>query len=97
MTRGFRAELLEGRTRAFRDPALSFAAAGLLVCGAMVFMIVAAPTFTNDFWFHLAMGEVYFTDGLWPDGDRRGICLEVRFVAMCCPSCRLSDPAAKQP
>lgn len=47
-----------------------------IVAGLALVWIVAlnlhlagAPTFTNDFWFHLKMGEVYAHEGLWPEGD----------------------------
>ncbi|MCH7868249.1 MAG: hypothetical protein IH881_11180 [Myxococcales bacterium] len=49
--------------------AVIFAGSGLLFVVALSLYLAAAPTFTNDFWFHLKMGEVYWLEGLWPDAD----------------------------
>ncbi|MBW2388753.1 MAG: hypothetical protein JRG89_09975 [Deltaproteobacteria bacterium] len=48
---------------------LLIGAFGLLFVAALSLYLAAAPTFTNDFWFHLKMGEVYWLEGLWPDTD----------------------------
>lgn len=45
------------------------AAFGLAIAFALSLHLAAAPTFTNDFWFHLKMGEVYWLEGLWPAAD----------------------------
>ncbi len=49
--------------------ALLVAAAGAAFVLALTFYLAFAPTFTNDFWFHLKMGEVYWTLGPWPLAD----------------------------
>jgi hypothetical protein len=48
---------------------LFVAAAGLLFVATLSLHLAGAPVFTNDFWFHLKMGEVYWTEGLWPAAD----------------------------
>lgn len=50
-------------------PAVYVAALGLAIVAALTLYLAAAPTFTNDFWFHLKMGEVYWLEGLWPTAD----------------------------
>ena len=35
----------------------------------LVAYVVSGPIVTDDFWFHLAMGRVYWLQGLWPAGD----------------------------
>ncbi|MGK0485187.1 MAG: hypothetical protein ACJAYI_000695, partial [Myxococcota bacterium] len=49
--------------------ALLVAAAGAAFVLALTLYLAFAPTFTNDFWFHLKMGEVYWTLGPWPLAD----------------------------
>ncbi|MCP4035897.1 MAG: hypothetical protein GY733_03085, partial [bacterium] len=46
---------------------LGFAALGFVTLLSLY--LAAAPVFTNDFWFHLKMGEVYASEGLWPEAD----------------------------
>ncbi len=41
----------------------------LVAVAGMNLYLAGAPTFTNDFWFHLKMGEIYASEGPWPDGD----------------------------
>lgn len=48
---------------------LLVAAAGAVFVCALTFYLAFAPTFTNDFWFHLKMGEVYWALGPWPPAD----------------------------
>ena len=48
---------------------LAVGAMGTAFVVALTLYLAGAPTFTNDFWFHLKMGEVYASEGLWPDAD----------------------------
>ena len=45
------------------------AAASLMFVVALSLYLAGAPIFTNDFWFHLKMGEVYWLEGPWPGAD----------------------------
>ncbi len=49
--------------------AVCIGVSGLLFVVTLSVYLAGAPTFTNDFWFHLKMGEVYWLEGLWPDAD----------------------------
>lgn len=40
---------------------------GLLVL--MVLLLSGAPIYTEDLWWHLKAGEMYATDGPWPEAD----------------------------
>lgn len=42
------------------------AIAVLFICYALV---IAAPLNTDDLWWHLKAGEMYFVEGLWPSAD----------------------------
>lgn len=59
----------DARSRAAATAPLVIGAVGLLFVVALSLHLAGAPTFTNDFWFHLKMGEVYWLEGLWPDTD----------------------------
>jgi len=48
---------------------VTVAVAGLLFVVALSLYLAGAPIFTNDFWFHLKMGEVYWLEGPWPGAD----------------------------
>ena len=52
-----------------RAVTVTVAAAGLLFVVALSLYLAGAPIFTNDFWFHLKMGEVYWLEGPWPGAD----------------------------
>ena len=45
------------------------AALSLAFLVALVGVLAAGPLRTNDAWFHLKMGEIYATQGPWPDAD----------------------------
>lgn len=45
------------------------AALSLAFLVALVSILAAGPLRTNDAWFHLKMGEIYATQGPWPDAD----------------------------
>jgi hypothetical protein len=55
-------------TRAPRLPVVLCAAA-LAVLVVWLAVVVARPLATDDLWFHMKMGEVYSSEGLWPDAD----------------------------
>ena len=42
-------------------------ALGLLVL--MVLLLAGAPIYTDDLWWHLKAGEMYATEGPWPEAD----------------------------
>ena len=44
------------------------AASALAACAAVVY-VAAAPIHTADFWWHLALGELYASGGPWPGAD----------------------------
>ena len=52
-----------------RAVTVTVAVAGLLFVVALSLYLAGAPIFTNDFWFHLKMGEVYWLEGPWPSAD----------------------------
>ncbi len=35
----------------------------------LIYALVCRPLATEDLWWHIKMGEVYFTQGLWPASD----------------------------
>ena len=45
------------------------AGVSLAVLSVWVLVLVAGPIDTSDFWFHAKMGQVYATEGPWPEGD----------------------------
>ncbi len=47
------------------------AAAGLILTLAVagLFVLVAAPIATSDFWFHAKIGETYAGEGPWPEAE----------------------------
>ena len=42
-------------------------ALGLLAL--MVLLLAGAPIYTDDLWWHLKAGEMYATEGPWPEAD----------------------------
>ena len=53
----------------FRQPPVLLASVALLVIVVLLLLLVGRPLATEDLWFHLKMGEVYLTQGLWPATD----------------------------
>ncbi|MDX1432167.1 MAG: hypothetical protein R3286_06925 [Gammaproteobacteria bacterium] len=44
-------------------------ATALVVLVLVTLVICGAPIYTEDFWWHLAAGEMYATEGPWPERD----------------------------
>jgi hypothetical protein len=44
-------------------------ATAVTVMVVMVLLLAGAPLYTEDMWWHLKAGEMYATEGLWPDAD----------------------------
>lgn len=50
-------------------PPVAAAALALAVLAAALVVLAGRPLATDDFWWHLKMGELYVTRGLWLAGD----------------------------
>ena len=48
---------------------LALALVSLGFVAVLVLHLAGRPIYTDDAWFHLAMGAVYATEGLWPAAD----------------------------
>ncbi len=46
---------------------VSATALGMLAL--MLVLLAGAPLYTEDLWWHLKAGQMYFTEGPWPDSD----------------------------
>jgi hypothetical protein len=46
---------------------ISATALGMLTL--MVLLLAGAPLYTEDLWWHLKAGQMYFTEGPWPESD----------------------------
>ena len=74
--------------------ALLVAAAGAAFVLALTLYLAFAPTFTNDFWFHLKMGEVYWTLGPWRRDLFHSVAHGFLWSSLFSPPCRDGDPGA---
>ena len=52
----------------YRYPTI-VSATGLALLVLMVLLLCGAPLYTEDLWWHLKAGEMYATEGPWPQAD----------------------------